>query len=147
MPIAASTLTVDTKPGKMVYASRGTVKPTIRAPAAYDNGMRQAVIWELRKFRAIYLLINGKTGILKLQRRATGRARVSWNTPCNQIVGCPTSNPIKLAFFKFLYWTVPTPDGGRLLGGFTHIGSWQYPLLGSHSRSRSEDESLPGGHR
>src|SRR6516162_11279563 len=56
----------------MLYASRGTVKPTIRAPAAYDNGMRQAVTWELRKLRAIYLLI-GRRGILKLQHRKTNR--------------------------------------------------------------------------
>src|SRR6516162_3298562 len=54
MPMAAFALTLDTKPGKMLYASRGTVKPTIKAPAAYANGMSQA--GRLRKLRATCLL-------------------------------------------------------------------------------------------
>src|SRR6516225_9307236 len=56
MPMAAFALMVDTKPGKMLYASRGIVKPTIRAPTAYDNGISHALTAELRKLATMCLL-------------------------------------------------------------------------------------------
>src|SRR5215831_4362745 len=58
MPIAAFTLTLETKPGKMLYASRGIVNPTTRAPPAYNNGMSQELTGGLRELKAICLLFS-----------------------------------------------------------------------------------------
>jgi len=49
MPIAAFTLMVDTKPGKMLFASLGNVKPNVRAASAYSNGTIQALMWVRRR--------------------------------------------------------------------------------------------------
>src|ERR1700757_1088333 len=57
MPIAAFTLIVETRPGRKSYASRGTVNPNTRAPAAYNKGISHAVTGELCKLRAMRILV------------------------------------------------------------------------------------------